>query len=308
MSQSLRHEALFGSEAVIESILSVDPKLAAAAGAVGSALLAACGYIAKIRYERKRTLRSTLFYLLQLRQCAVTDELIVTELPERVLSAFNAVLAERGLQLNGDELTSTVELARPILVAVAKRQSGAELQEIRTQLLKSLADLAKDQPILAYRLSAGLPQVDLPNGASDLRPSDLPAEATSIVEMISRSISVGFHAEGARQTKLNLAELIRMASFEVGVLAFLQTYMILRRQDRVKVPAAFFDAIAKPMAASVQQLVAVVESAASSEKESAVKEADPIPFFESNRPAALSVAVQPEEGSERVKGSERVRP
>ncbi|MEH0166715.1 hypothetical protein [Roseateles microcysteis] len=260
---------------MIETLLSIDPKLAAAAGAVGSALLAACGYIAKIRYERKRTLRSTLFYLLRLRQCAVTDELLVTQVPERVLSAFNSVLAERSLQLNDEETASMLELARPILAAVAERQSVAELQEIRAQLLKSLADLAKDQPILAYRLSAALPEVKLPGDASEVSASDFPAEASGVVEMISRSMRVGFHAEGARQSKRNLAGLIHMASFEVGVLAFLQTYLILRRQDRVKVPDAFFDAIAKPMAASVQELVVAIESAAASEEKAAVAEASP---------------------------------
>jgi len=260
---------------VIEALLSINPKVAATAGAVGSALLAACGYIAKIRYERKRTLRATLFYLLQLRQCAATDELLVTQLPERVLLAFNSVLAERSLQLNDDEMRSMLELARPILVAVAERQSEGELQEIRAQLLKSLADLAKDQPILAYRLSAALPRAKLPDDASEVRASDFPADTSGVVEMISKSIRVEFHAEGARQSKRNLAALIRMASFEVGVFAFLEAYLILRRQDRVKVPESFFDAIAKPMAASVEELVAAISSAAASEKSIAVAEASP---------------------------------
>ncbi|QPF72323.1 hypothetical protein G8A07_04840 [Roseateles sp. DAIF2] len=263
---------------MIETILTIDPKLAAAGGAVGSALLAACGYIAKIRYERKRTLRSTLFYLLQLRHSAVTDELLTTQLPDWILSAFKSALAERSWQLSDEETQSMLQQARPILVAVAERQSGAEQQEIRGHLLKSLSDLAKDQPVLAYRLSAALPELKLPDNASEARASDFPAEAADVARMISGSIRVGFHAEGARQSKHKLSGLIYMASFEIGVLAFLQTYLILRRQNHVKVPNAFLDAIAKSAATSVQELVDALASVATSDSASLAPKESRGPF------------------------------
>jgi len=228
-------------------------------------MLAAAGYIAKIRYEKKRTLRTTLYYLLQLRQSAVMDELLVTELPERVISAFNSVLADHSWQLTDAEKDFMVREARPILVTVAERQSAAEQQEVRSQLLRALSELAKDQPILAYRLSAALPDLKLPDGASDVRPTDFPAEVSGIAETISRSIQIGFHAEGARQLKRKLSRLIHMASFEVGVLPFIETYLVLRKQDNAKMPDSFFEAIAKPMAASIQVLILALESAAAAE-------------------------------------------
>lgn len=258
---------------LIESILSTDPKLIAAAGGVGSAILAACGYIAKIRYERKRTLRSTLFYLLQLHQCAVTDELLATELPERVLSAFNEVITDRRWKLSDDDMKPILNVARPILAAVAERQSNAQLQEIRALLVKSLADLAKDQPILAYRLSAALPNVKVPGDDTGVRASDFLAETHGIVEEISRSIRAGLHAENARQSKNSLSRLIKMASFEIGIFAFLGANFIIRRQNKIKVPDEFFVAITRPMAVSIQSMLLAIESGAMPEDLTGISEA-----------------------------------
>ncbi|HEY8876493.1 MAG TPA: hypothetical protein VIN03_02945 [Roseateles sp.] len=250
---------------MFDALFAIDPKLLAALGAVGSAMLAAAGYIAKLRYERKRTLRVTLFYLLQLRHSAVVDELIATQLPERVIKALNEALGDQKLDLTDAETESLVREARPILAAVAERQSAAELQEIRGQLAKSLSDLAKDEPVLAFRLSAGLPNLKLPDGASDVRPADFPPQAATIATSIATSIRTGFHAEGARLLQQKLSGLIHMASLEIGILSFFATYLLLRRQDRTKLPDSFFEAISKPMAAVTKELVSTLETTAAPE-------------------------------------------
>lgn len=249
---------------MFDALFAIDPKLLAALGAVGSAMLAAAGYIAKLRHERKRTLRVTLFYLLQLRHSAVVDELIATQLPERVIKALNTALSDQKLELADAEIESLVREARPILAAVAERQSAAELQEIRGQLAKSLSDLAKDEPVLAFRLSAGLPSLKLPDGASDVRPADFPPQAATIATSIATSIRTGFHAEGARLLQQKLSGLIHMASLEIGILSFIQTYLLVRRQDRTKLPDSFFEAISKPMAAVTKELVLALETTAAS--------------------------------------------
>jgi hypothetical protein len=250
---------------MLDALFAIDPKLLAALGAVGSAMLAAAGYIAKLRYERKRTLRVTLFYLLQLRQTALVDELIATQLPERVMKALNAVLRDQKLELTDAETESLIREARPILAAVVERQSAVELQEIRGQLAKSLSDLAKDEPVLAFRLSAGLPNLKLPDGASDVRPADFPPQAATIATSITTSIRTGFHTEGARLLRQKLSGLIHMASFEVGILSFIETYLLLRRQDRTKLPDSFFEAIAKPVAAVTKELVLTLDTTPASD-------------------------------------------
>lgn len=239
---------------MITGFLSIDPKIAAVAGGAGSAALAAFGYLAKIRYERKRTLRAALFHLLQLRHCAIIEELVTAELPDRLLSACNAALAGCSAQLNTEEVASVLATAKPILLKSAERQSIGELREIRERLLKSLGELARDLPILAYRLSTALPDIDSASETKIINGADFPIVGP-IAEAISNSVRLGIYSEAARESKRNLDRLIHLASFEVGFFAYLETRMILRRQDRLNVPNVFFEAMAKPMAACIQELV-----------------------------------------------------
>lgn len=246
---------------MIGGIRALDANTLAALGAVLSALLAAGGYIAKIRYERKRTLRSALFYLLQLRWRAALDERLTAELPARLLTSLNVELTRQDLGMSAAERESILQASRPILSAAAERQAVVETQEIRVRLLNSLADLAKDLPVLAYRLSAGLPAFD---EVPDLLPSGdqtISKDARGIASCISSHLHASLYSERARLAKQNLTALIRIASGNVSIWTFVESHLAMRTQDRAAVPDEYFDRLATTFGGA---LPAVLEHASSS--------------------------------------------
>ena len=142
---------------MLASFLALDPKLLAALGGAASALLAALGYLAKVRHERKRSLRTVLYLLLQLRRQATVAELSLTEIPSGGVAALRRVLDELNLSVPAEFEQLLLLESMPALIATAEQLVHPERQEIRIALSKAIAELSRDSPILAYRLSSALP-------------------------------------------------------------------------------------------------------------------------------------------------------
>jgi hypothetical protein len=214
---------------------SLDPLVIAAFGAVGSAMLAALAYVLKLRFERKRTVRLVLFQLFQLRQHLVLRSLALNELPARLLDAFRSTCQEQGIAFTDSEFTQLCEKAKPAALSAALESEEADIREVRVALNKSLTELAKDSPLLAYRLALSLPEPA--REGSDT--SDTPQSEDQRIKEIATYFVTTIKHEATRKALESQCDstkhCIRLAALEVGVFTLLDSEIALRRQNKLQI-------------------------------------------------------------------------
>jgi hypothetical protein len=130
----------------------MDPIELSALGGMGSALLAAVSYWAKTTHERRRVTRTVLFYLLELHHHVSRTLIAVTIIDQVLLSEFRTALAAKGLTLNEAEGEVALTLAMPIFEKFGLEEIKSAVTETAAAYEKALADLARENPILAFRL------------------------------------------------------------------------------------------------------------------------------------------------------------
>jgi hypothetical protein len=130
----------------------MDPLEISALGGAGSALVAAASYWAKTNHDRRRATRAVLYYLLELHHVLYRVRAAGKALESELVAALNVACEVRAIRLDQAELLAAVAKAKPILNSFGRRQIEAMVAASAGAFEKALADLARENPVLAFRL------------------------------------------------------------------------------------------------------------------------------------------------------------
>lgn len=130
----------------------MNAELYALVGTALSAFVAAVGYVLKNQYERRRTTRIVLFYLLELHHWVARLQFGIKHYPQEHIERCQAALKRRGVTLDESHL----QLLQLLLPALVRNLALAEIRALKLQIAepfaKALMELAKDDPLLAFEL------------------------------------------------------------------------------------------------------------------------------------------------------------
>jgi hypothetical protein len=207
----------------------MDPKELGALGGALSAFIAAVSYWAKTKHERRRATRTVLYYLLELHHVVLR----LQQVSESLDSAFPAELkiqyASKGVLLNEAELKLAIQSAKPALMAFGRAQMEGTVADIADAFSKGLAEMAKEDPILAFRLRGRDQLMLLPQKISGFltEHSKGPTEDHSQPpEVCGPFVDEMFDFAASAE----LEEAIHATAWRCDVITHLRTKMLLRRK------------------------------------------------------------------------------
>lgn len=200
-------------------------------GGAVSAVIAAVSYWAKTRHERRRTTRTVLYYLLEAHHFSCRIRYL--------LRGANDVLLERlKLKLTGASMCPPDDEWKTInqlLDEIIRKFAADELQSLVSATFepfgKALAELAREDPILAFRLR-GIEQflvltrkIDnlfvAPNSASSVEPEGSLIQGYPSIDDFFRETAVN-----------ELREAIQETAWHCDALTHYGVRSLLRRMDR----------------------------------------------------------------------------
>jgi hypothetical protein len=118
----------------------------------GSALVAALSYLAKTNHERRRVTRTVLYYLLELHHVTHRVRSAVLLLETELVKQLRIAYKSRDLPFNDAEATLAFVAAKPLLVEFGRKQLEGTVSTSAEAFAKALSDLARENPVLAFRL------------------------------------------------------------------------------------------------------------------------------------------------------------
>lgn len=130
----------------------MDPKDLSALGGAGGALIAALSYWAKTRHERRRSTRTVLYYLLEMHHVVHRVKAANDSFKSEFIEEFKAALRKRGLTVNDGDAAAAMKQAAPVLARFGRMQIETTVAESGEAFSKALADLSREDPLLAFRL------------------------------------------------------------------------------------------------------------------------------------------------------------
>lgn len=130
----------------------MEPIELSALGAMGSAFLAALAYWAKTTHERRRVTRTVLYYLLELHHIVNRVNLAVNSIEGMLMTEMRRGFATRGLTFNEADGMEAMKLALPHIANFAYGEVAGTVAEGAGDFNKALTDLARENPVLAFRL------------------------------------------------------------------------------------------------------------------------------------------------------------
>lgn len=205
----------------------LDPKDLSALGGAGGALIAALSYWAKTRHERRRSTRTVLYYLLEMHHVVHRVQATNESFKSEFIQEFRAALQSRGLALNDAEAASAMKQASPVLARFGRMQIESTVSESGEAFSKALADLSREDPLLAFRLR-GRDQLLL------LR-RKIEGFVTELGTQSSTSDPVDVSVLDEMLTGTTLEELriaIRATAWRCDILTHLQTKVLLNKARR----------------------------------------------------------------------------
>ncbi len=117
-----------------------------------SAFVAACAYWAKTRHERRRATRTALYYLLELHYLVHRLLVVAKAGPEPLVRQITAALKKHGRPVTDAESEEATKGFQPLIQVFIQTRLDELSVETREPFAKALADLAKEDPILAFKL------------------------------------------------------------------------------------------------------------------------------------------------------------
>lgn len=129
-----------------------DPKIASLVAGAFSSLVAAFGYRAKVKHETRRTTKLTLFLLLEIRHHVYRFHEACETIPEQYITKMKHFLEKEGLVISNTEYVDGMKVIKPYLKELAAKQLDLAMIELTPIYIQTLSDLAKEDPILAYKL------------------------------------------------------------------------------------------------------------------------------------------------------------
>lgn len=130
----------------------MDPVALGILGAALSGLIAAISYLAKTRHERRRTTRAVLYYLLELHHLVSRIHYGLKHFPEDYIAQCKRAMASKGLVLSDADAAKIDGDLRQVLHAFALAEMHGLSITIAEPLDKALAELSREDPVLAFRL------------------------------------------------------------------------------------------------------------------------------------------------------------
>lgn len=130
----------------------MDPIELSALGAMGSAFLAVLAYWAKTNHERRRVTRTVLYYLLELHHIVSRVNMAVASIESVLIAEMRRAFATRGLTFNEADGKQAMKLALPHIARFAYGEVEGAVAEGAGDFNKALVDLARENPVLAFRL------------------------------------------------------------------------------------------------------------------------------------------------------------
>ena len=217
----------------------MDTQVVALLGTALSALVAALAYYGKARHERLRTTRTVLYYLLEMRYHFAVAEYGVSQLLEQYLEMIASTLKTNGVVLQDSER----EALNPVLKHLFREVSAARVEELGKQIvepyLRALAELARDDPVLAYRLrgreiltraSTAIAEYVRIAGLHEIPPDDVQIKDALLTDIddLDRQLTLDMLADASRQV-----------AFHCGPFLYVQTHLVIRKQNRVSLSSNF---------------------------------------------------------------------
>ncbi len=129
----------------------MDPKDIGLISGAASAAVAAYSYWRKTQHERLRSTRTVLFYLLEL-HFSFSRAVLIFNSETESLVAMRRAAAATGTNYSEEELRRGFQEAFPVLQTHIRNELSSMVDGFASGIEKALLDLAKDDPVLAFRL------------------------------------------------------------------------------------------------------------------------------------------------------------
>lgn len=199
-------------------------------GGAVSAVVAAISYWAKTRHERRRATRTALYYLLEAHHLVRRINAANKHLPNELRAAIEA----SGGAITDAELTSVMEQMKPLMRGFMQAPLEELSTEIRVPFATALADLAKEDPVLAFELR-GRDKLLLLSQNIDAMVGQALAQATEIGDAERSAARSNFDAFLLDTAATELDSAIRSTAWKCDLVTHLRVKLLLARTARNEV-------------------------------------------------------------------------
>jgi hypothetical protein len=203
----------------------MDPKDLGILGGAGSALIAALSYWAKTRHERRRATRTVLYYLLELHHVVHRMRAALEILESALVGELKAAFQARGFAFDESAAAAALKQAGPLIAGYGRIQLEGTVADSEDAFSKALVDLAKEDPVLAFRLR-GRDQMTVVRQKLQAFASEHSAALSPEASETNWSHFDEFLSTMALE---ELRTAIRATSWECDLLTHLKTNILLRK-------------------------------------------------------------------------------
>lgn len=205
-------------------LFNLDPKEWSFLGGAASTLIAAVSYWAKTRHERRRATRTVLYYLLEVHHNVHRAHGLAKDLPAKFITLTKASLLRRGVSATeGEWLAATAQLT-PMLRQFMSAEVTEIIHTFKEPLEKALAELAREDPVLAFRIRGRDRIMLVSEKLQKLVGGTSPDDRSTIAGLES------FFRDVALK---ELQEAIYAAAFACDTLTLLKVHATLKRKQRL---------------------------------------------------------------------------
>lgn len=209
-------------------IEAFDPKIASLVAGAFSSLVAAFGYRAKVKHETRRTTKLTLFLLLEMRHHVYRFHDACENIPEEYIAKLRNSFNKEGIVISDSEYADGMKIIKPYLKELAVKQLDLAMLELTPIYIQTLSALAKEDPILAYKLKGEeciTATMKIANEHMD-RVFLLDNNQTSLA--FKDSIHTDFENTFTRKSIHDLTIGIKMTALKCSMFTYLKCHLLLK--------------------------------------------------------------------------------
>jgi hypothetical protein len=211
----------------------MDAKVLGLLGTALSALIAAIGYYTKTKHERRRATRTVLYYLLELHHLPSRIQFGVKRFPAEYAERCKAALNGRGLPFTDVEAT----VLGTAIEQLVRHMALSELDQLSTELTdpftRALADLSKEDPLLAFQLK-GKESISTASKSVRSLVANLTKDDPSESSRFATDAILADLDDFARTVAVKeLAGSIRAVAWRCGFITLVRCHFLLRRTSRM---------------------------------------------------------------------------
>jgi hypothetical protein len=204
----------------------LDPKTLAILGSALSALIAALGYYAKTRQERLRTTRSVLFQLLEMRHQLAILQYMSGKFLKDYLAACQSILGPKGVNLSAADMDSIETVGRKHFRRFATKQLMQLNEDVFKPYKAALEQLAKDEPVLAFRLRGKESFMARTPAAEALFDIPLDDNVSALAHEIKTAMVSDIEDLVRESTLEDITEATKMVALQCGLLTYAETWLV----------------------------------------------------------------------------------